>query len=204
MVGQAERLRRSEEAPIVAGLPNVPGIGAALQLTPGLGLHLRGLADELLVHDFPGATISRGERELLAMAVSAGNDCYFCMDSHGAHAAAVFELAGMDKPRELVDQVKQGDHSRLDDKMRALIDIARIVRGEPAELTAADVQRACAAGASDADVQLAVLIAAAFCMYNRLVEGFRARTPASIEAYSERARQIAESGYSMPPGGAGR
>jgi uncharacterized peroxidase-related enzyme len=204
MVGQAERLRRSEETPIVAGLPNVPGIGAALQLTPELGVHLRGLADELLVNDFPGATISRGEREMLAMAVSAGNDCYFCMDSHGAHAAALLELAGLDQPKELVEQVKQGDHARLGEKLRALIHIARIVRAQPAELTLADIEQACAAGASDADVQLAVLIAAAFCMYNRMVEGFRARTPASIEAYSERARQIAEFGYSMPPGGARR
>lgn len=204
MVGQAQRLRRSEETPIVAGLPNVPGIGAALQLTPELGVHLRGLADELLVNDFAGATISRGEREMLAMAVSASNDCYFCMDSHGAHAAALLELAGLDRPRELVEQVKHGDHAGLDEKLRALIDIARIVRGEPSELSAADVEKARAAGASDADVQLAVLIAAAFSMYNRMVEGFRARTPASIEAYSERARQIAEFGYSMPPGGAGR
>ena len=51
-------------------------------------------------------------------------------------------------------------------------------------------------------MQLAVLIAAAFCMYNRMVDGFRARTPGSVEAYSERAREIAEFGYSAPPRGA--
>ena len=136
------------------------------------------------------------------MTVSAGNDCYFCMDSHGAHATALLELAGMDKPRDLVEEVKQGDHARLDDKMRALIDIARLVRGEPADLTEAHVERARAAGASDGDVQLAVLIAAGFSMYNRMVEGLRARTPDSVEAYTERARQIAELGYSAPPRGA--
>lgn len=204
MVGELERRQRSEQMPIVGGLPDAPGISAALNLTPGLGLHLRGLADELLVHDYPGATITRPQRELLAMAVSAGNDCYFCMDSHGAHALALLELAGFDRPRDMVEQVKQGDDARLDDKMRALIDIARTVRRAPAELTAADVERACAAGASDADVQLAVLISAAFCMYNRMVEGFRARTPASIDAYADRARQIAEYGYSMPSGSARR
>lgn len=46
--------------------------------------------------------------------------------------------------------------------------------------------------------QLAVLIAAAFSMYNRLVDGFRAKTPPSPEAYRERAGEIAERGYSMP------
>ena len=48
-----------------------------MRLTPGLGVHLRGLADEVLVKDFPGATISRVEREMLATAVSAANDCFF-------------------------------------------------------------------------------------------------------------------------------
>ncbi len=204
MVGELERRQRSEQMPIVGGLPDAPGISAALNLTPALGVHLRGLADELLVHDYPGATITRPQRELLAMAVSAGNDCYFCMDSHGAHALALLELASCDRPREMVEQVKQGDDARLDDKMRTLVDIARIVRRKPAELTAGDVQTARAAGASDADVQLAVLISAAFCMYNRMVDGFRARTPASIDAYTDRARQIAEFGYSMPSGSAQR
>lgn len=89
MARDEERLARSTQAPIVGGLPDAPGILAAIRLTPGLGVHLRGLADELLVNDFPGATIGRGEREMLAMAVSAANDRFFCMDSHAAHAAAV-------------------------------------------------------------------------------------------------------------------
>jgi hypothetical protein len=67
------------------------------------------------------------------------------------------------------------------------------------DLTAEDVRAARAAGASDADVQLAILIASAFSMYNRLVDGFRARTPASPEAYRARAAEIAEHGYSAPP-----
>src|SRR6266576_2892852 len=86
-----ERLQRSQEEPIVGGLPDVPGILAAIRLTPGLGVHLRGLADELLVNDFPGATLVRAEREMLATAVSAANDCFYCMDSHGAFANALLE-----------------------------------------------------------------------------------------------------------------
>jgi 3-methyladenine DNA glycosylase/8-oxoguanine DNA glycosylase len=48
-------------------------------------------------------------------------------------------------------------------------------------------------------VQLAVLIAAAFSMYNRMVEGFRARTAPTPEAYRERAGEIATHGYSGAP-----
>ena len=93
MARDEERLVRSQEEPIVGGLPDVPGILTALRLTPGLGIHLRGLADELLVNDFPGATLARAEREMLATAVSAANDCFYCMDSHGAFANALLERA---------------------------------------------------------------------------------------------------------------
>ena len=51
----------------------------------------------------------------------------------------------------------------------------------------------------DGDVQLAILIASAFSMYNRLVDGYRARTPADIDVYRDRAAQIADHGYSAPP-----
>ena len=77
MARDDERRSRAQEQPIVGGLPDVPGILAAIRLTPGLGVHLRGLADELLVNDFPGTTLARAERELLATAVSAANDCFY-------------------------------------------------------------------------------------------------------------------------------
>ena len=195
MAREQERLSRSQEEPIVGGLPDVPGIGTAIRLTPGLGVHLRGLADELLVHEFPGATLTRVEREMLATAVSAANDCFFCMDSHSAHANALLEASGATELAPLLDELKLGSSEGFDDKMRALLQIARTVRREPRDLTAADVEVAHAAGATDADVQLAVLIAAAFSMYNRMVEGFRAKTAPSAEAYRARASEIAAHGY---------
>ena len=198
MTRDAERLDRSRQEPIVGGLPDVPGIGVAMRLTPGLGVHLRGLADEVLVHDYPGATLTRAQREMLATAVSAANDCFFCMDSHGAFATALLETTGATELIPLVDGIKAGSSDGLDDKMQALLDVARTVRRNPLELTAADVASATAAGATDADVQLAVLIASAFSMYNRLVDGFRAMTPPDAAAYRARAAEIAERGYSAP------
>src|SRR5438105_3218860 len=122
MTRDAERLTRTQEEPIVGGLPDVPGILAAMRLTPGLGLHLRGLADELLVNDFPGATLERAEREMLATAVSAANGCFYCMDSHGAFADALLERSGATERRPLVDEIKLGSSDGFDDKMRALLD----------------------------------------------------------------------------------
>ncbi|HEX6140617.1 MAG TPA: carboxymuconolactone decarboxylase family protein [Candidatus Limnocylindria bacterium] len=199
MARDDERMARAQEEPIVGGLPDVPGILAAIRLTPGLGLHLRGLADELLVHDYPGATLSRAEREMLATAVSAANDCFFCMDSHAEHATALLERTGEQDKVPLLDELKRGSSDGLGDKMRALLQIARTVGRTPRTLTAADVGAATAAGATDADVQLAVLIAAGFSMYNRMVEGFRARTAPSTHVYRERAGEIAAHGYSSPP-----
>jgi uncharacterized peroxidase-related enzyme len=196
MARDDERIQRSQEEPIVGSLPDVPGILTAIRLTPGLGVHLRGLADELLVNDFAGATISRGEREMLATAVSAANDCFYCMDSHGAFATAVLERSGDRDLVGLIDVIKVGSSEGLGEKMQALLHIARTVRREPRQLTEAEVEAAKAAGASDADIQLAVLIAASFSMYNRIVEGFRAKTPPTPEAYRVRAAEIAEHGYS--------
>ncbi len=196
MARDEERLTRSQEEPLVGSLPDAPGILTALLLTPELGIHLRGLADELLVNDFAGTTLVRAEREMLATATSAANDCFYCMDSHGAFATALLETTGDTERVPIIDGIKLGTSDGLDAKMQALLHIARTVRGEPRDLTAADVAAAHAAGATDADVQLAVLIAAAFSMFNRIVEGFRARTPPVAEAFRERASQIAEHGYS--------
>jgi uncharacterized peroxidase-related enzyme len=198
MARDDERISRSQEDPIVGSLPDVPGILAAIRLTPELGVHLRGLADELLVNDFPGTTLVRAEREMLATATSAANDCFYCMDSHGAFATALLEKAGDTERLGLIDTIKRGSSDGLDPKMQALLHISRTVQRAPRELTAADVDTASAAGASDADVQLAVLIAAAFSMYNRMVDGFRAKTPPTAEAYRARAAEIADFGYSAP------
>jgi uncharacterized peroxidase-related enzyme len=196
MARDDERLSRSQQELLVGGLPELPGILTALNLTPGLGIHLRGLADQLLVVDHPGATISRAEREMMATAVSAGNDCFYCMDSHGAFATALLQKSGADDLVPVIDTIKGGSSEGLGPKMQALLHIARTVRREPLDLTADDVDAAHAAGATDGDVQLAVLIAAGFSMYNRLVEGFRAPTPPTAEAYVSRADEIADHGYS--------
>lgn len=196
MTRDGERFERAGQEPLVGGLPDVPGIGVAMRLTPGLGVHLRGLADEILVHDYPGATLQRHEREMLATAVSAANDCFFCMDSHGAFATALLERSGATELAPVIDVIKTGSSDGLDAKMGALLHIARTIQQTPRGLTEADVDAATAAGATDADVQLAILIASAFSMYNRLVDGFRARTAPTTEAYVARAREIAEHGYS--------
>jgi uncharacterized peroxidase-related enzyme len=196
MARDDERFARSQQPILVGSLPDAPGILTAIRLTPGLGVHLRGLADELLVHDFPGTTLQRAEREMLATAVSAANDCFYCMDSHGAFATALLENDGSEDLIPTIETIKVGSSDGLGPKMAALLHIARTVRHDGLALTDDDVATAHEAGATDADVQLAVLIAAAFSMYNRMVDGFRAATPPSTAVYGDRAKEIASHGYS--------
>jgi uncharacterized peroxidase-related enzyme len=198
MARDEERKARSAEAPVVGGLRDLPGIVAAMQLTAGLAVHLRGLADELLAKDLPGATLTRAERELLATAVSAANDCFYCMDSHGAFASELLRRGSADVVDALVDGIKSGGSDGVNAKMAALLDIARTVQRNPRSLTREQIAGALDAGATDQDTQLAVLIASAFCMYNRMVDGLRAKTPASPDAFRARAAEIAEHGYSDP------
>jgi alkylhydroperoxidase family enzyme len=106
------------------------------------------------------------------------------------------DVTGRTDALPAIEVLKDGASDGLDPKLAALVHIARTVRRAPRELTTADVAAATAAGASDADIQLAVLIAAGFSMYNRLVDGFRAATPPSLEPYMGRAAEIAARGYS--------
>jgi uncharacterized peroxidase-related enzyme len=199
MTRDDERHQRANQPPIVGGLPDVPGIGAAMGLSPAIGVHLRGLADALLVNEFPGGTLRRAEREMIAAATSAGNDCFFCMDSHAAFATELLDRDGDEARKALVDGLLVGALDGFDPKMRALLTIAGVVRHDPLELSPEHVAAATSAGATDGDVQLAICIASAFSMYNRLVDGLRAMTPPTRDAYGESARRIADQGYSRPP-----
>ena len=198
MARDEERAKRAAEAPVIGSLPDVPGIVVAMRLRPNLSVHLKGLADALLVEEYPGATLTRGERELIATAVSAGNDCFYCMDTHGAFASELLRRENAPAFESVVEGLKMGASEGLSPKLAALVAIARAVRADARSLTRVEVEAAIAAGATDADTQLAVLISSAFCMYNRMVDGLRARTPGHPSAYDARAKEIAEHGYSDP------
>ncbi|MGO4565873.1 carboxymuconolactone decarboxylase family protein [Rhizobium sp. 2YAF20] len=194
---QAERIGRSLEQPVVSGLPELPGILAAMHISKELAQPLRALADVLLVAPWEGATIDRAEREIIATAVSAANDCMYCMDSHGAFSRALLlqREGAQEMVAEIISQVKAGNLSNLSEKLQALLAIALTVRRRALDLTSTEVVLAKGVGATDQDVQLAVLIAAGFSMYNRIVDGFRSATPSDTSAYEARGLQIAAFGY---------
>jgi uncharacterized peroxidase-related enzyme len=137
-------------------------------------------------------TLTPGERELIAAYVSGLNECRFCCASHSAFAAAQ-----LDAGRTVVDQVLHTglDSAPISAKLRALLHIAGAVRGDGRAVTAALVEAARTEGATDVEIHDTVLIAAAFCMYNRYVDGLGTLAPEDPQGYTESARRIVAVGY---------
>jgi uncharacterized peroxidase-related enzyme len=167
----------------------LPGINGLLAFRPETAKPLGELADALLRGPH---TLTAGERELIAAYVSGLNECQFCASSHSAFAAAQLD-AGM----TLVQQVRADlETAPVSDKLRALLRIAGAVQQDGRKVTAAMIDTARAAGASDVEIHDAVLIAAAFCMFNRYVDGLGTFAPDDPERYAQAAQRIIEHGYS--------
>ncbi|MGC5032539.1 carboxymuconolactone decarboxylase family protein [Micromonospora sp. DT229] len=165
-----------------------PGISGPMRYRPETAKPLTELAEVLL--RAPN-TLPAGERELIAAYVSGRNDCNFCCASHSAFAAAQ-----LDEGYDLVDQVRADlDSAPISAKLRALLRIAGAVQVSGREVTSELVDAARAEGATDMEIHDTVLIAAAFCMFNRYVDGLGTFAPAGREAYAESARRIVELGY---------
>jgi uncharacterized peroxidase-related enzyme len=136
-------------------------------------------------------TLTSAEREMIATYVSSQNDCCFCQLSHGASAAE--HLGGNYK---LIDQLKENFQTApVSDKLKALLTIAGKVQKGGKHVTAEDVERARKLGATDKELHDTVLIAAAFCMFNRYVDGLATWQPEDPAAYREMGKRLATQGY---------
>jgi len=165
-----------------------PGINGPLEFRPETAKPLSELAEVLLRGPH---TLTAGERELIAAYVSGLNECRFCSSAHSAFAAAQLD-AGM----TLVEQVRADlDSAPVSDKLRALLRIAGAVQQDGRKVTTAMVDTARAAGATDLEIHDTVLIAAAFCMYNRYVDGLGTLAPDNPQRYADAATRLVEHGY---------
>jgi uncharacterized peroxidase-related enzyme len=136
-------------------------------------------------------TLTSAEREMIATFVSDRNDCHFCQASH--RAAAAHHMGGR---YDVVDAVKRDFNAApVSPKLKALLAIAGKVQDSGRQVTAADVERARAAGATDLEIHDTVLIAAAFCMFNRYVDGLATFTPHDENAYDQMGQRMANEGY---------
>ena len=169
----------------------LPGITSALAFRPETAKPLLALAEELLRGP---NSLTSGEREMIATFVSARNDCYFCQTSH--RAAAAHHLDGN---YELVDAVRADYQTApVSAKLKTLLTIAGKVQESGRSVTTEDVAAARNEGATDREIHDTVLIAAAFCMYNRYVDGLATFTPVDPRLYDEMGVRMATQGYGGP------
>jgi uncharacterized peroxidase-related enzyme len=165
-----------------------PGIVGLMHYRPDTAKPLNELAEILLRGP---STLASAEREMIASYVSHQNECHFCHSSHGAAAAH-----HLDGDLSLMDDIKAGfQKTEISDKLRALLKIAKKVQVLGNKVAPDDIEAARAEGATDREIHDTVLIAAAFCMYNRYVDGLGTWAPEEKEAYDETGRMLAHEGY---------
>ena len=171
----------------------LPGILGLLAFKPETSETIDAFTEQLLRGP---SSLTPGEREIIAAVVSRRNECRFCA---AAHTAAAQQVTG---DRALVDAaISDPASAPVGEKMRALLAVAAKVQSSGLDVTADDIAAARAAGASDEDIHDTVLVAAAFCMFNRYVDGLAANTPTDPAVYEMIGRRLADNGYhpSAPP-----
>lgn len=168
----------------------VPGIRSLVMFRPETGQYLYELAEVLLRGE---STLSPADRELIATYVSYRNNCTFCYSSHAAAARCLYEDDAL-----IVDEVlREMTEAPISAKLKALLNIAGKVQILGKEVKQEDVDAARAEGATDREIHDAVLIAAAFSMFNRYVDGLASLTPTDPEVYAEMGKRMAK-GYVLP------
>jgi uncharacterized peroxidase-related enzyme len=166
----------------------IPGILGPMAFSPETAKPLNELA-EVLLH--APNSLSRADREMIATYVSSQNDCNFCQSAHGAVAAH-----HLDGNEELVNQVKQNfAASPISEKLKALLAIAGQVQKGGKHVSAEAVENARRSDATDKEIHDTVLIAAAFCMFNRYVDGLGTWAPQDPAMYRANGKRLAEEGY---------
>jgi len=171
----------------------IPGIRSLFAFRPETAGPLNLLVQTLL-HD-PHPTLSAGERELIATYVSSLNTCKYCTTIHGAIAKHQLGNDGETVKRVVADI----ESAPVSDKLKALLRVAAKVQSGGKNVTEADVAQAREQGATDIEIHDTVLIAAAFCMYNRYVDGLATFQPDDEELYDQMGAQRAREGYHSGP-----
>ncbi len=169
----------------------LPGIRGPMIYRPETGTILNELA-EVLLHD-ENNTLSRGDREMIGAYTSYLNDCFFCQNVHGAMAQHYFEC-----DMQFIDNIKKDFLSAdIPEKLKSLLAIAGSVQKGGRYVTKEQIEEAKRLGATDREIHDTVLIAAAFCMYNRYVDGLNTWAPTDRQVYVDRAPMRAREGYSQ-------
>ena len=169
----------------------LPGIRGPMAFSPHTAKPMSELAEVLLRGE---NSLTPAEREMIAAHVSTRNDCFYCATSHAAIASQY-----LGDEQAVARRAPNPEGAPLSEKMKALLAVAGQVQEGGKSVREEHVARARTAGATDREIHDTVLIAAAFCMFNRYVDGLATWTPSDLDSYRERAAGIARNGYAGLP-----
>ncbi|MBI3434638.1 MAG: peroxidase-related enzyme [Proteobacteria bacterium] len=114
--------------------------------------------------------LSKLEREMIAVVVSAHNRCYYCLAAHGA---AVRALSGDPALGEMM--VMNYRAARLDKRQRTMLDFAQKITAEPWAVEEEDREILRRAGLGEREIWDVAAVAAFFNMSNRLASAIDMR-----------------------------
>ena len=118
------------------------------------------MVDDLMLGD---SGLSKLEREMIAVAVSAVNHCHYCLTAHGA---AVRQRGKDPELGELISQNYRA--ANLDKRQKAMLDFAFKLTEQPDKMEDADRKALRNAGFSDRDIWDIAAVASFYNMSNRL------------------------------------
>ena len=127
-----------------------------------------------------GSGLSKLEREMVAVVVSAANQCHYCLVAHGA---AVRQLSG--DPLLGEELVTNWRVAPLTPRQRAMLEFAHLLTVAPAEVEEVDRATLRAHGLSDRDIWDLAALTAFFNMRNRIASAVDMRPNTQ---YHEQAR----------------
>jgi uncharacterized peroxidase-related enzyme len=115
---------------------------------------------------FDRSGLSREERELIAVVVSAENRCAYCVAHHAAALAAYWKDEA--RVRAAAEDYRSLD---LPPRARAMLDYAALLTRDPGAVGAAHVEAMRAEGITDEEILNVNMVAGYFNFVNRLTAG---------------------------------
>ncbi|SHK56296.1 peroxidase-related enzyme [Rhodothermus profundi] len=154
----------------------ISNILAVHSLHPGA---LRAHLELYLQVMFARSGLSRAERELIAVVVSAANQCTYCVQHHAEALKAYWKDAA-----RVAQAVEDYRKLELPERTRALLDHAVKLTRAPDRVEEADLQRLRALGWTDRDLLDLTLIVAYFNFVNRIALGLGVQpAPEEVQGY---------------------
>ena len=114
---------------------------------------------------FQKSGLSRYEREAIAVAVSAANDCEYCVTHHAE------SLRRYEREKAVIERIAAGDYAELPERLTAMLLFATALTRYPGESREAHVRSLRDAGLDDGEILDATLVIAYFNFVNRIALG---------------------------------